>query len=72
MSDIQAMRGQYRNAKARLLRSAANSGPSTRGVRRALQQLSALADTSLRLLYTEAGFDGSFALLAVGRSKSVV
>ena len=66
MPDIQAMRGQYRSAKTSLLQAAANSGASTRGVRRALQRLSALADTSLRLLYTEAGLDGSFALLAVG------
>jgi [protein-PII] uridylyltransferase len=66
MTDMQALRGQYRAGKARLLQAIAASGASTRGVLRALHQLSRLADDTLRTLWTQAGFGKPYALLAVG------
>ena len=66
MSDLHRLRGSYRTEKARLLQASASSGASTRGVRGALNQLSNLADTSIRALYLRAGLEGESALLAVG------
>ena len=66
MTDAQARRERYRAAKAEVLAAITASGSSTRGVRKALQQLSQLADESLRNLWQMAGFTKPFALLAVG------
>ncbi len=66
MTDAQARRERYRAAKAAVLAAITASGSSTRGVRKALQQLSQLADESLRGLWQLAGFTKPFALLAVG------
>ncbi len=66
MKDMQALRGQYRAAKAELLAHIANSGASTRGVLQALHKLSRLADDTLRTLWGQAGFGKACALLAVG------
>ena len=41
MPDLSALREEYRQRKAELLASVRASGPSTRGVRSALQKLAA-------------------------------
>ena len=66
MNDLTALRTQYRAQKSALLQSLAASGSSTRGVRATLGKLSDLADTTLRTLWKQAGFEPPFALLAVG------
>jgi [protein-PII] uridylyltransferase len=66
MTDIQALRAHYLQEKSRLLQAVRDSGPSTRGLRKALQNLSHLADETLRSLWLRAGFTASFALVAVG------
>ena len=66
MTDLQALRTQYRAQKAALFESLASSGTSTRGVRTTLGKLAALADTTLVTLWQEAGFTSPFALVAVG------
>ena len=62
----QQMREQYRASKRAIQTSMAASGASTRGVRSALNRLSALADTTLAVLWLQAGLVGPFALVAVG------
>ncbi len=67
MSNLAALRSHFREQKSALLHSLASSGTSsTRGVRSTLGALSQLADSSLKALWQEAGFAGSFALVAVG------
>ena len=66
MPDLSALREEYRQRKAELLASVRASGPSTRGVRSALQKLAALADASLRALWGHAGLSAPYALIAVG------
>ena len=66
MTDLQALRTQYRAQKAALFESLASSGTSTRGVHATLGKLAALADTTLVTLWQEAGFTSPFALVAVG------
>ncbi|HOF32365.1 MAG TPA: hypothetical protein PK441_16050, partial [Burkholderiaceae bacterium] len=66
MTDLPALRDKYRTDKAEILRSAATSGASSRGVRTTLRALSALADDVLRDLWCHAGFEAPFALVAVG------
>ena len=67
MRELAALRCHFQEQKALLLQSLASSGTSsTRGVRATLAALSALADTTLRSLWRQAGFDGDFSLLAVG------
>jgi len=61
-----ALRVQYRAAKDQLLTELRNSGASTRGISAALLGLTKLADDALIQLWQRAGFDRSFALLAVG------
>ncbi|MBK9236694.1 MAG: [protein-PII] uridylyltransferase [Rhodoferax sp.] len=61
-----ALRERYRADKAAVLTVLQNCGTSTRSVRPTLTKLSALADTSLRLLWQQAGFQPAFALIAVG------
>jgi [protein-PII] uridylyltransferase len=65
-SSPQALRKLYRAAKAEVLATVATSGNSTRNVRKALAQLAHLADASLRQLWAYNGFEGPFALVAVG------
>jgi [protein-PII] uridylyltransferase len=57
---------QYRLKKGELLAAVAATGASTRSVKRHLHQLSGATDDVLRRLWTEADFDPSCALLAVG------
>ncbi len=64
--DLHALRDDYRARKAALLESINTCGGSIRGVRRTLQQLATLADGLLRTLWSQAGFTGPFALVAVG------
>ena len=59
-----ALRERYRADKAAVLTVLQNCGTSTRSVRPTLTKLSALADTSLRLLWQQAGFQPAFALIA--------
>jgi len=66
MTDLQALRTQYRAQKTALFESLAASGTATRGVRTTLGKLAALADTTLVTLWQEAGFGPPFALVAVG------
>ena len=61
-----ALRVQYRAAKDQLLTALRNSGASTRGISSTLLALTKLADDALIQLWQRAGFDASFALLAVG------
>ena len=61
-----ALREQYRAQKTALMQSIATSGPSTRGVRAGLQQISKLTDATLRTLWLQSGFADPFALVAVG------
>jgi [protein-PII] uridylyltransferase len=64
--DLPSLRAHYQQRKAALLETVRNSGASTRGVHATLQQLARLADDVLRQLWTRAGFDETFALIAVG------
>ena len=66
MTTPHALREQYRAQKTALMQSIASSGPSTRGVRAGLQQISRLTDATLRTLWLESGFAEPFALVAVG------
>lgn len=64
--DLGTLRQQYRTDKAALLDQLGVQGSSTRGVRKALQQLSRLTDQTLRELWSLAGFGPGFSLIAVG------
>jgi [protein-PII] uridylyltransferase len=64
--DLGTLRLQYRNDKAALMAQLGVQGSSTRGVRKALQQLSKLTDQTLRELWSIAGFGPGFSLIAVG------
>ena len=66
MTDLQALRTQYRAQKTALFESLSASGTATRGVRATLGKLAALADSTLVTLWQEAGFASPFALVAVG------
>jgi [protein-PII] uridylyltransferase len=66
MTDLQALRSRYRAQKATILESIASPGTTTRGVRATLGKLSGLADSTLKILWRQAGFTSSFALVAVG------
>jgi [protein-PII] uridylyltransferase len=66
MTDLTALRNQYRADKAALLAHLAASGASTRGIGATLRKLSALADAALQTLWQQAGFEAPFALVAVG------
>ena len=66
MTDLANLRTQYRAQKAQLLQSMGVQGASGRSVRKSLHQLSALADDVLIALWTHAGLQAPYALLAVG------
>ncbi len=66
MTTPHALREQYRAHKTALMQTIASSGPSTRGVRSGLQQISKLTDATLRTLWQESGLAEPFALVAVG------
>lgn len=66
MSDLQATKAQYQQRKSVVLHTLADCGANTRGVRKALRQLSALADDALLALWEQAGFGPTFALVGVG------
>jgi [protein-PII] uridylyltransferase len=57
---------QYRLKKAEVLAAVEATGASSRSVKRQLHQLSSATDDVLRRLWTEAEFDASYALVAVG------
>ncbi|MES2975247.1 MAG: [protein-PII] uridylyltransferase [Pseudomonadota bacterium] len=66
MTDLQALRDDYRLKKEALLTSVRNSGRSTRGIHAMLQKLARQADSTLRALWDRSGFPETFALAAVG------
>ena len=66
MTELSALRAQYRADKATLLSALAASGASTRGVHSALHNLAGLADGLLKVLWQRAGLSEPFALAAVG------
>ncbi len=66
MQSVKELREDYRSKKRALQEAVAASGPSTRGVHTALNRMSALADTTLQILWQQAGLEGPFALVAVG------
>ena len=66
MTELQALRDEYRQKKEALLESVRNSGRSTRGINAMLQKLARQADATLRALWEASGFSGEFALVAVG------
>jgi len=66
MGDLGTLRLEYRSNKSALLARLGVQGSSTRGVRKALQELSRLTDQTLRELWALAGFGPGFSLVAVG------
>ncbi len=66
LSTFQAMRADYRAAKAELLTDIGLDGRSTQRVSTTLRRLSMLADSTLQALWKRAGCASPFALLAVG------
>ena len=63
---VTELRVQYRAQKAALFESLRKTGTSTRVARKALRQLSGLADALLKKLWDHAGLSHPYALLAVG------
>ncbi len=66
LGDLGTLRLEYRSNKAALLARLGDQGSSTRGVRKALQDLSRLTDQTLRELWALADFGPGFSLVAVG------
>lgn len=66
MTELSALRTQYRADKATLMTALATSGASIRGVHTALRQLAMLADDLLKTLWQRAGLTDTFVLAAVG------
>ncbi len=66
LGDLGTLRLEYRSNKAALLSRLGVQGSSTRGVRKALQDLSRLTDQTLRELWALADFGPGFSLVAVG------
>ncbi len=66
MTDIQALRANYRSNKASVLGAMAATVASTRGIHAALRKLSAFTDDLLQSLWQRADFPASCALVAVG------
>ena len=63
---VAELRAQYRAQKAALFESLRQTSTSTRVARKALRQLSSLADALLKKLWDYAGLSYPYALLAVG------
>ena len=66
MTDLAALRADYRARKAQLLEQLAPPKVTGRQVRRVLQRLAGLTDEVLRVLWAAAGLGKPCALLAVG------
>ena len=66
MTDIQALRANYRSNKASVLGAMAATVASTRGIHAALRKLSSLTDDLLQSLWLRADFPAGCALVAVG------
>ncbi|MDO9438764.1 [protein-PII] uridylyltransferase [Hydrogenophaga sp.] len=66
LPDLGPLRQQYRADKAALLADLGVQGSSTRGVHKALQQLSRLTDQTLRQLWSLANIGPDASLVAVG------
>ena len=66
MTDIQALRQQYKEQKAALLQQLQTEGATTRGIHGLLTRLARLVDELLAELWQRAGFPEAFALAAVG------
>jgi len=64
--DLPALRQRHRTDKQALIAQLAGPGHSLRGVRRTLQRLARLSDTTLQTLWRRAGFGPDMALVAVG------
>ncbi len=63
---IAELRGRYKAGKAEILARLQPNGTAIRTARKALRQMSDLADAVLRTLWSQAGLASPFALLAVG------
>ena len=66
MTELQALRAEYRAHKSQLLQTIAAPQSTGRAVRKVLQSMSQLTDGVLERLWQHAGLDIPFALLAVG------
>ncbi len=66
MTELSALRTQYRADKAAILEALAASGASTRQVNSVLRQLAQLADVLLQALWQRAGMPAQLTLAAVG------
>src|SRR5450830_532387 len=66
MTDLQALRQQYKEQKAALLQQLQTEGATTRGIHGLLTRLARLVDELLADLWQRAGFPEAFALAAVG------
>lgn len=64
--DLPQIREQYREGKAALFASLANSGASSRGIHVLLQGLARHTDATLEMLWQKIGFPASACLIAVG------
>ncbi len=65
-ADLALLRETYKQDKAAVLRTLANSGPAARGLKQTLKQLSILADGLLIQLWQNAQFAPDLSLVAVG------
>ncbi len=65
-ADLTLLRETYKQDKAVVLRTLANSGAAARGLKQTLKQMSILADGLLIQLWQNAGFSPDLSLIAVG------
>ncbi|MEY4694366.1 MAG: Bifunctional uridylyltransferase/uridylyl-removing enzyme [Pseudomonadota bacterium] len=65
-ADLTLLRETYKQDKAAVLRTLANSGAAARGLKQTLKQMSILADGLLIQLWQNAGFSPDLSLIAVG------
>ena len=65
-ADLALLRETYKQDKAAVLRTLANSGSATRGLKQTLKQLAILADGLLIQLWQNAQFSSDLSLVAVG------
>ncbi|OYQ40359.1 [protein-PII] uridylyltransferase [Rhodoferax sp. TH121] len=66
MTELHALRAEYRAHKAQLLQTIAAPQSTGRAVRKVLQRMAQLTDSVLMRLWLQAGLGEPFALLAVG------